>query len=90
MNKRSQTEPDLSAEPEVVATTTGENKAVNNNDNGDEDGNVPVAASSSSEDEDESRPQSVGSGVRRQNANSCLQCLFDAFSYSKELLVVFK
>ena len=73
MNKRSQTEPDLSVEPEVVATTVGENETVNNSDDHDEDSNVQVASSSSEdEDDDLSRRQSIGSGVRRPNASSCL------------------
>ena len=71
LNKRSQSEPDLAAQPEVVAMTAGEDTAVDNNDNGDEDGNVPVASpSGDDEDDHESRRQSEGSGVRRQNVSS--------------------
>lgn len=55
----------------MVATSAGEDTAVNNNNDGAEDDNIHgVSSSSEGVDGHEPRRQSVGTGVRRQNVSS--------------------
>lgn len=78
LNKRSQSEPDLTAEPEEVATPAGEDIAADNNDDhdannddDDDDGDdVHRTAASSSSSSEYGDPHTADYGVRQQNVCS--------------------